>query len=104
MKMQKTHAVIPAESGWRLLIYDQEHPERLRYESIIAWEIQNDETTRKVIPISFETPNVEDCDQWGVVRPDGNYVINGKVHAWHAEQMAIDYFVAQSNTSAKTKP
>jgi hypothetical protein len=104
MKMQKTYAVISAGSGWRLLIFNQEHPERLRYEPIIAWKIQNDETTRKVIPISFETPNVEDYDQWGVVRPDGKYVINGKVHTWHAEQMAIDYFVAQSNTSAKAKP
>ena len=102
--MQKTYAVIPAGSGWRLVIYDQEHPERLRYEHIIAWEIQNDETIRKVIPISFETPNVEDYGQWSVVRPDGNYVIKGKAHTWHAEQMAIDYFVAQSNTSAKAKP
>ena len=58
--MQKTYAVIPAGSGWRLLIYNQENPERLLYEPIIAWEIQNDETTRKIIPISFETPNVED--------------------------------------------
>ena len=75
--MQKTYAVIPAGSGWRLLIYNQEHPERLRYEPIVAWEIQNDETTRKVIPISFETPSVEDYDRWGVVRPDGKYVVNG---------------------------
>jgi hypothetical protein len=39
-----------------------------------------------------------------VVRPDGKYVVNGKVHTWRAEQMAIDYFVAQSNTSAKAGP
>ena len=78
MKSTVTHATVAAQPGWFLAIFTDSND--VRYEQIIAWEIQrmtsrNGLVCRFPIPITAESKNMDlDCDIWGVKRPDGKFV------------------------------
>jgi hypothetical protein len=81
MKTTMTHAIVAAQPGWFLAVLsDGDGSDRIRYEPIIAWEIQrttshNGLVTRFPLPITAESKNADlDCKIWGIKRPDGKFV------------------------------
>jgi len=81
MKTTMTHVTVAAQPGWYLAVLtDGDGTERIRYEPIIAWEIQrttssNGLVTRFRRPITAESKNADlDCMIWGIKRPDGKFV------------------------------
>jgi hypothetical protein len=81
MKSTATHATVAAQPGWFLAFFtDIDGAEGVRYEQIIAWEIQrttspNGLVTRFPIPITAESKNTDpDCFIWGLKRPDGKFL------------------------------
>src|SRR5215813_10126336 len=79
MKSTATHTTVAAQPGWFLAVFtDIDGAEGVRYEQIIAWEVQrttspNGLVTRFPIPITAESKNT-DCFIWGLKRPDGKFL------------------------------
>jgi|SRR5215831_589607 len=78
MKSTVTHATVAAQPGWFLAVFTDS--KEVRYEQIIAWEVQrttssNGLVSRFPIPITVESKNTDlDCTIWGIKRPDGKIV------------------------------
>src|SRR5262249_6961284 len=81
MKSTVTHATVAAQPGCLIADFSSSDGiDGVRYEQIIAWEIQRTTSpkglvTRFPIPITAESKNTDlDCTVWGIKRPDGKLV------------------------------
>jgi hypothetical protein len=78
MKSTTIHATVAAQPGWFLAVFDDS--KGVRYEPIIAWEIQRTTSRRGLvsrlpIPITAETNTDLVCLDWAIKRPDGKFVL-----------------------------
>jgi hypothetical protein len=78
MKSTVTHATVAAQPGWFLAVFDNTNG--VRYEQIIAWEIERTTSPRGLVgrlPIPITVSNNADLvlNDWAVKRPDGKFVI-----------------------------
>jgi hypothetical protein len=78
MKSTVTHATVAAQPGWFLAVFDSTNG--VRYEQIIAWEIERTTSPRGLVvrlPIPITVSNNADLvlNDWAIKRPDGRFVI-----------------------------
>jgi hypothetical protein len=77
MKSTVTYATVAAQPGWSLAIFDS--TKSVRYEPIIAWEIERTTSSRGLVnrlPIPITVTDNADVilGDWAIKRPDGRIV------------------------------
>jgi hypothetical protein len=77
MKSTVNYTTVAAQPGWFLAIFDSTNG--VRYEQIIAWEIERTTTPRGLVsrlPIPITMSDSADLilSDWAIKRPDGNIV------------------------------
>ena len=81
MKSTVTHTTVAAQPGWFLAVFDSTND--VRYEQIIAWEIERTTSPRGLvgrfpIPITVNNNNTDlVLNDWAIKRPDGKFVLLG---------------------------